>query len=77
MSGAGGKWMASSVTDGQIQKLRDAGYLSSNIAHRLPDEGELIPTPRPHERVVFLPHFLCGLGFHFIPLSGGSCSTTA
>ena len=58
MSGAGGKWMASSVTEEQIQKLRNTGYLSSNIAHRLPDEGELIPTPRPHERVVFLPHFL-------------------
>ena len=47
MSGAGGKWMASSVTEGQIQKLRDAGYLSSDIAHRLPDEGDLIPTPGP------------------------------
>ena len=61
--------MASSITEGHIQKLRSAGYLSSDIAHRLSDEGELIPTPRPHERVVFLPHFL--------PLSGGSCSTTA
>ena len=77
MAGSQGKWMASSVTEEQIQKLRNAGYLSSNIAHRLPDEGELIPTPRPHERVVFLPHFLRGLGSHFIPLSGGSCSTTA
>ena len=62
--------MASSVTEGHIQKLRSAGYLSSNIAHRLPDEGELIPTPRPHERVVFLTHFLHGLVFHSIPLSG-------
>ena len=46
MSGAGGKWMASSITEGHIQKLRSAGYLSSNIAHRLPNEGELIPTPQ-------------------------------
>ena len=69
--------MASSVMEGHIQKLRSAGYLSSNIAHRLPDEGELIPTPRPHERVVFLPHFLQDWASHFIPLSGGSCSTTA
>ena len=59
--------MASSVTEGQIQKLRDAGYLSSDIAHRLPNEGELIPTPRPHERVVFLPQFLRGLGFPLHP----------
>ena len=50
--------MASSVTEGHIQKLRSAGYLSSDIAHRLPDEGQPIPTPRPHERVVFLTHFL-------------------
>ena len=69
--------MASSVTAGQIQKLRNAGYLSSNIAHRLPDEGELIPTRRPHERVVFLPHFLYGLGFLLHPFVRGSCSTTA
>ena len=47
MSGAGGKWMASSVTEGHIKKLRNAGYLSSDIVHRLPDEGELIPTPGP------------------------------
>ena len=47
MSGAEGKWMASSVTEGQIQKLRSAGYLSRNIMHWLPDKGELIPTPGP------------------------------
>ena len=67
MSGAGGKWMASSVTEGHIQKLRSAGYLSSDIVHRLPNKGQLSPTPRPHERVVFLPHFLRGLGFCHIP----------
>ena len=55
--------MASSVTKGQIKKLRMAGYLPDDIAHRLPEAGQLIPTPRPHERVVFLPHFLRGLGF--------------
>ena len=63
--------MASSVMEGHIQKLRSARYLSSNIAHRLPDEGELIPTPRPHERVVFLPHFLRGLGFPLHPFVRG------
>ena len=55
--------MASSVTEGHIQKLRSAGYLSGDIVHWLPDEGQLIPTPGPHERVVFLTHFLRGLGF--------------
>ena len=63
--------MASSVTEGQIQKLRDTGYLSSDIVHRLLDKGELIPTPRPHERVVFLPHFLHGLGFPLHPFVWG------
>ena len=50
--------MTSSVTEEHIGRLRGTGYLSDDIAHRLPDEGQLIPTPRPHERVVFLPHFL-------------------
>ena len=31
----------------------------------------LIPTPRPHERVVFLPHFLHGLGFPLHPFVPG------
>ena len=63
--------MVSSVTEGHIKKLRKAGYLSNDIAHRLPKEGQLIPTPRPHERVVFLPHFLCGLGFPLHPFVQG------
>ena len=75
MSGVGGKWMASSITEGHIQKLRSAGYLSSDIVHRLPDEGELIPTPRPHERVVFLPHFLHDWASLSTHLSAGSCFT--
>ena len=63
--------MASSVTEGHIKKLRKAGYLSDDIVHRLPDEGQLIPTPRPHERVVFLTHFLRGLGFPLHPFVRG------
>ena len=77
MSGAGGKWMVSSVTEGDIKKPRRAGYLHNNIAHRLPDEGQLIPTPRPHERVVYLTHFFRGLGFPLHPFVRGSCSITA
>ena len=52
--------MASSVMEGHIKKLWKARYLSNDIAHRLPDKGQLIPTPGPHERVVFLTHFLRG-----------------
>ena len=63
--------MASSVTEGHIKKLRSTGYLSSDIAHRLPDEGQIIPTPGPHERVVFLTHFVRGLGFPLHPFVCG------
>ena len=63
--------MTSSVMEEHIERLRSAGYLSGDIAHRLPDEGQLIPTPRPHERVVFLPHFLRGLGFPLHPFVRG------
>ena len=63
--------MVSSATEGQVKKLRKAGYLSKDIAHRLPEKGQLLPTPRPHERVVFLPHFLRGLGFPLHPFVRG------
>ena len=46
MSEAGGKWMASSVMEGHIKKLRKAGYLHNDIARRLPEEGQLLPTPK-------------------------------
>ena len=45
--------------------------MSHDIAHWLPDAGQLIPTRRPHERVVFLPHFLRGLGFPLHPFVWG------
>ena len=63
--------MASSITEGHIKKLRKATYLSNDVAHRLLDEGQLIPTPGPHERVVFLTHFLRGLGFPLHPFIRG------
>src|SRR4051812_15891986 len=45
--------------------------MSKDIPHRLPEAGQLLPTPRPHERVVFLPHFLRGLGFPLHPFVRG------
>ena len=59
--------MASSVTEENITKLREAGYLAESIAHRLPTEGHITPTPKSRERVVFLPHFVHGLGFPVHP----------
>ena len=63
--------MASSFTEGHIKRLRKAGYLHNDIAHPLPDERQLVPTPRPHERVVLLTHFLHGLGFPLHPFVRG------
>ena len=63
--------MVSSVTEEDITKLRGAGYLAADIAHRLPDAGQIVPTPEPHERVVFLTHFVRGLGFPLHPFERG------
>ena len=63
--------MVSSITEGDIKKLRRAGYLPDDIAHRLPDEGQLIPTPWPRERVAFRTQFLHGLGFPLHPFVRG------
>ena len=63
--------MVSSVMEENITKLREAGYLAADIAHQLPDAGQIVPTPEPHERVVFLPHFVRGLGFPLHPFIRG------
>ena len=63
--------MVSSVKEKDITKLREAGYLAKEIAHRLPAKGQIVPTPKPNERVVFIPHFLCGLGFALHPFVRG------
>ena len=63
--------MVSSVMEENIAKLREAGYLATDIAHRLPDAGKIIPTPGPHKRVVFLAHFIRVLGFPLHPFVRG------
>ena len=62
-----GRWVASSVAEEDIAKLRAVRYLTAEIYHRLPAEGQVIPTPRSGERVVFVSHFLRGLGFALNP----------
>ena len=73
MSGTGGqgKWMASSVKEKDIAELWEAVYLAKEIAHQLPAKGQVVPTPKPNERVVFLPHFVRGLGFPLHPFVRG------
>ena len=63
--------MASSVIEEDITKLREARYLTAEILHRLPAQGQVIPTPKSNERVVFIPHFLRGLGFALHPFIRG------
>ena len=50
--------MASSVIEEDNEKLREARYLTAEIQHRLPAQGQVIPTLEPNESVVFVSHFL-------------------
>ena len=63
--------MVSSVKEEDITKLRAAGYLAKEIAHRLPAKGQVVLTPKPAERVIFIPHFFRGLGFPLHPFVRG------
>ena len=63
--------MVSSVKEEDITELRAAGYLAKEIAHRLSAEGQVVPTLKPTERVVFIPHFFRGLGFPLHPFVHG------
>ena len=42
-----------------------------DITHRLLAKDKVIPTPEPGERVVFITHFLRGLGFPLHPFVWG------
>ena len=63
--------MATTVREKDIKKLREAGYLAKKIGHHLPPAGQVVFTPEPCERVVFLPHFVRGLGFPLHPFVHG------
>ena len=63
--------MPSSVTEEDVLKLRNARYLTYEISHRLPAQGQVIPTPEPGESVVFVSHLRRGLGFPMDPFTRG------
>jgi hypothetical protein len=63
--------VASSVTEEDIARLRGARYLTPEILHRLPTPGQVISTPKSGERVVFVSHFVHGLGFALDPFVRG------
>ena len=66
-----GRWMPSSITEGDVLKLRDARYLTCEILHRLPAQGQVIPTPEPGKSVVFVSHLHWGLGCPMDPFVRG------
>lgn len=55
------------MTEENVKQLWEARYLIAEIKPRLPTKGQVIPTPEPGERVVFIPHFLHGLGLSLHP----------
>ena len=63
--------MPSSVTEEDVLKLREAKFLTAEISHRLPAQRQAIPSPQPGESVVFVSHFLWGLGFPMDPFVRG------
>ena len=63
--------MPSSVMEEDIKKLREARYLTAEVSHRLPARGQAVPTPEPNEDVVFISHFLRGLGLTLDPFVRG------
>ena len=73
MSGSSlqGRWMPSSVMEEDIRKLREVRYLTAEILHRLPAQGQVVPTPEPNESVMFVSHFLRGLGLTLDPFVRG------
>ena len=66
-----GLWKPSSVTEEDIRKLREARYLTAEVSYRLSARGQVVPTPKPNEDVVFISHFLRGLGFTLDPFVRG------
>ena len=63
--------MPSSVTEEDIRKLREARYLTAEVSHRLPARGQVVPTPEANENIVFISHFLRGLGLTLDPFVRG------
>ena len=63
--------MASTIREKDIKKLWEAWYLAKMIGHRLPMAGQIVHTPEPHERGVFLPHFVRGLRLALHPFVRG------
>ena len=62
--------MPSSVMEEDIKKWRETRCLTAVVSHRMPARGQVVPTPEPNENVVFVSHFLQGLGLTQDPFVG-------
>ena len=56
-----GAWKGSNVIEMQILMIHRARKFPRDLEFRVP-EDELVPTPKPGERVVFCAHFERGFG---------------
>lgn len=76
-----GKRMSSTATGGQLERLANGGYLPQPIvtfsrspvvvAENSDVLAEAMPKPEPHERVIFIPFLIRGLGFPIHPFFRG------
>ena len=70
-----GGWVPSNVTVGTIEELQSMGYIPAAAKCHAPALSETnrsdfaIPTPKDGEWVVFIPHFIQGLGFPLHPFA--------
>ena len=56
---------------GRHQEAKRGQVFDPRNLHRLPTRGQVIPTPEPNESVVFISHFLRGLGLTLDPFVRG------
>ena len=77
MSGAGGKWVASTFKEENIAKLRAAGYQPQTLRTGSRMQGRSFRLQDPTRGSCSSPILFVDWDFHFIPLSVGSCFTMA
>ena len=57
-----GTWQGSVVTEAHIQWVRKSRRIPPGVECRVPPAGEISPSPRPGEWVIFLSHLQRGFG---------------
>ena len=57
-----GTWQGSVVTEAHIEWARKSRRIPPGVECRIPPAGEISPSPRPREWVIFLSHLQHGFG---------------